>query len=240
MEEEVEEGLPAWMGTFADLMSLLLCFFVLLLSFASVDVMKFEGMVGSMRDAFGVHFEDPGMHVAMKDTMLTMHDRQQMSTYESTVMESLKGRLQKITSHTQVAGSVEIQSGRRGIVIRVDGDLLFRPGSAEVHPQSMVFLDEMSAVLRQYPYDITVEGHADKGPPNRASFPSNFHLSSARALSTLMYLIDAGGIPAQRMAATGYGDTRPLKPNTSAANRAKNRRVEFVVHRMDSKRPDEK
>ncbi len=238
MEEEVDEGLPAWMGTFADLMSLLLCFFVLLLSFASVDVMKFEGMIGSMRDAFGVHFDDPGMHVAMKDSMLTVHERQRIATLEKTVMESLEGRLKKMTERMQVAGSVEIQSGRHGVVIRVDGDLIFRPGSSEIHPQSMVFLDEMAAVLRQFPYNITVEGHADKSAPTRASFPTNFHLSSARALSTLTYLIDAGGIPPQRMSATGYGDTRPIVPNTTKKNRSKNRRVEFVVHRMDATRPD--
>ncbi|MCP4500558.1 MAG: OmpA family protein [Deltaproteobacteria bacterium] len=225
-------GAPAWMATFGDLMSLLLCFFVLLLSFASVDVMKFEGMVGSMKDAFGVKYEDPGMFIALKDSMLSVFDKEHVSDNVSTVEKQLKGKLRKLVKSTQVAGSVEVYSGRDGIIVRMDGDLLFSPGTASISPNSFVFLDEMASVMQQFNHDVSIEGHTDKSAPNRKVYSSNFDLSSRRALSVLDYVVEVGDVDPLRLRVVGFGDTRPVRKNDSIENRNKNRRVEFVFHRV--------
>jgi len=235
-EECPPEGAPAWMATFGDLMSLLLCFFVLLLSFASVDVMKFEGMVGSMKEAFGVKYEDPGMHIALKDSLLSVFDKEHVSDSISTVEKKLKGKLRKVVKSTQVSGSVEVFSGRDGVVVRMDGALLFAPGTSEINPASFVFLDEMASVVQQFNHDVSVEGHTDKSAPNRKVYGSNFHLSSMRALSVLSYLVEVGDVDANRLRAVGFGGTRPVRKNDSLANRKKNRRVEFVFHRVKGNR----
>lgn len=237
MEEEVEEGAPAWMATFADLMSLLLTFFVLLLSFASVDVMKFEGMIGSMKEAFGVKTRDPGEHIGFTDTLLTLFDKEHVS---DDVMikreEALRGELRRIANVHQVAGSVDILTGKGGITMRIDGDLLFLPGQDAVSPPAFALLDEVAAAVRQLPYDISVEGHTDSSAPGK-SHRSNLLLGAKRATSAALYLIDAGDIASRRVSVVSYGDVRPIRANDSAANRAKNRRVEFTFHRIDSQAP---
>ncbi len=238
MEEEVEEGLPAWMGTFADLMSLLLTFFVLLLSFANMDIMKFEGMVGSMKEAFGVKFKDPGDHLGFTDSIVALFDEE--SVAEETMAENedrLSGELKRISTQHQVAGSVSVLSGKGGIIVRVDGKMLFRPGESDVAPAAFVFLDEMAAVMRQFEYDVSVEGHTDSTARGK-SHRSNLPLGAARANSAAQYLVGAGGVPAARMSIVSYGDSKPVDDNNTAKGRARNRRIEFVFHRQEPRSPN--
>lgn len=237
MEEEVEEGLPAWMGTFADLMSLLLCFFVLLLSFASVDIMKFEGMIGSMREAFGVKTSNPGERMGFTDSIVTLFDKEQISNDIISARErEILGEIKALASKFQVSGSVEIMSGKGGFTVRLEGDLLFSPGKVNVSPAAFAFLDEMSAVVRQLPHNISVEGHTDSSATGR-HYRSNLELGAGRALSAARYVVAVGGIAPERVSVVSYGDTRPVAKNNSKAGRAKNRRVEFVFHRVPKPTP---
>jgi chemotaxis protein MotB len=237
MEEEVEEGAPAWMATFADLMSLLLTFFVLLLSFASVDVMKFEGMIGSMKEAFGVKTRDPGEHIGFTDTLITLFDKEVVANDLVLSQEdALRGELRRITTVHQVAGSVDILTGKGGITVRVDGDLMFRAGQDTIAPEAFAFLDEIAAAIRQLPYEVSVEGHTDSSAPGK-SHRSNLVLGAKRASSAAIYLIDAGDIAPRRVSVVSYGDAKPIRENDTEAHRAKNRRVEFTFHRIDPKSP---
>jgi chemotaxis protein MotB len=122
----------------------------------------------------------------------------------------------------------EVQSGARGIRIRVKGALLFDPGAATVKSVATPFLDSLVQVMEKFDYFLLVEGHTDALPISTAMFPSNWELSSYRAASVLRYLIDHG-IDPRRLTSVGLAANYPLAPNDTPEGRAANRRVEFLL-----------
>ena len=126
---------------------------------------------------------------------------------------------------------VDARSGERGVIVSVKGQMLYEGGSDELQTEAFIFLDEIAKLAREFPYHMSIEGHSDDIPIATDRFPSNWHLSSARAIAALRYMVDAGGIDRGRLSASGYADTRPVVPNDSPENRAQNRRVEFVYLR---------
>ncbi len=252
MDVELEEesdggqaaGAPAWMATMADLMSLLLTFFVLLLSFANMDVVKFRVMLGSVQDAFGVQRIHPGDFEARATTPVELSVRESTAMIEA--MESNKPQppraappmdpgivkqMEDAVNRLDLGRVVEVQPARRGVVVRVKGQLLFDSGSSRLRAEALVFMDEIARMANLFPYGLSIEGHTDDVPISTPEFPSNWHLSAGRAISSLRYLVDVGEVDAKRLSAAGFADTRPLVPNDSAGNRSTNRRVEFVFLR---------
>ncbi|MBC8188503.1 MAG: OmpA family protein [Proteobacteria bacterium] len=126
---------------------------------------------------------------------------------------------------------VEAESFERGVIVRVKGGTLFKAGSDSLLPISFVFLDEVIRIAVEFPYALSIEGHTDDGPINTPRFPTNWHLSAARSIAVLQYMIDAGDVDPSRISAGGYGSTRLLVPNDAPESRAVNRRVEFVYKR---------
>lgn len=246
MSAEEEEGFqeptaPGWMATFGDLMSLLLTFFVLLMSFASMDVRRFAAIAGSMRDAFGVQKIHPGEVEALSTSIVNLSDTES-SPYLRVIdvptrapgrEQALLARLRMTITGLRLERVVEVENTSRGVVVRVPGQLLFDAGSAELRPESLVFLREIAELMREMPDEIAIEGHTDATPVASADLGSNWELSAARAIATLRYLVEVGGVDPSRLRATGFGATRPLVPNEVAEVRARNRRVEFVFLKPD-------
>ncbi|MDJ0847851.1 MAG: flagellar motor protein MotB [Myxococcota bacterium] len=257
VEVEEEEGgsepggAPAWMATMADLMSLLLTFFVLLLSFANMDVVKFRVMLGSVQDAFGVQREHPGDFEARATTPVELSIRESTAMLEA--MENsapqppprpappmdpgIVRKLEDAVNRLDLGRVVEVEPARRGVVVRVKGQLLFDSGSARLRAEALVFMDEIARMAKLFPYGISIEGHTDDVPISTPEFPTNWHLSAGRAISSLRYLVDVGEVDASRLSAAGFADTRPLVANDSTGNRSTNRRVEFVFLRDDEPAP---
>lgn len=253
--EEEEEGpsapagAPAWMATFGDLMSLLFVFFVLLLSFANMDVVKFKDALGSMRDAFGVQLESPGEFQARSATVVELAAKP-----SSTMIDALRapkhgsqggasqgedefvGEITRMIRDSGLEQIADVSAEARGVVMRVRGQLLFEPASDRIRPESIVYLDEITQLVRRFPYSVMIEGHTDDEPVSAARFSTNWHLSAARSIAVLRYLSEAGGVDAKRLAAAALADQHPLVPNDSAAHRAVNRRVEFVFTRESADR----
>ena len=107
--------------------------------------------------------------------------------------------------------------------------MLFDFGKAAINPGGLDFLNKLAALIQKVPYPVRVEGHTDNVPIRTVRFPSNWELSIARAVSVVKYFAESGKINPQRLSAVGYGETRPLMPNDSTTNRARNRRVEIVL-----------
>ncbi|MCG8588500.1 MAG: OmpA family protein [Proteobacteria bacterium] len=249
-EEECEcvPGAPAWMATLGDLMSLLLTFFVLMLTFASMEKQLFLKAIGSVKAALGVVEQDPGHFELRSTSVVELSDRRTRpyidvmelptsNASSSQVDAAMLAEIQRFLSTQQLSGILDASLGDRGVTIRLKGNVLFEPGSDRLLPQSFLFLDEIVALAREFPYEIAIEGHTDERPIGSPAFPTNWHLSAARAIATLRYLVDVGEIPASRLSATGMSDTRPLVSNETPENRATNRRVEFVFIR-DPKRAE--
>ena len=231
-----EEGAPAWMATFGDLMSLLLCFFVLLMSFASMDVRRFAVVSGSMRDAFGVQRVHPGMMEAIATSIVPLSDTEstpfiRVIDVPARLVErdqSLIERIKMSLRDQELERLMHVESTVDGVAIRVPGGMLFPAGSAELQPESVVFLHDVATLIRETPGDVSIDGHTDQSPVATEAVRSNWHLSSARAVAALVHLVEVERVEPERLRATGYGASRPLPEFDDPAE---NRRVEFVFLR---------
>jgi len=232
-EEECkcEGGLPGWLATFADLMSLLLTFFVLLLSFANMDAQKFKQMLGSIKDAFGVQVERPEADfVAFSPSQ---YERKEVKLDKDTkqLLSMILQVKALLDENKKLKKEVHVSAENDGVLIRVSSGVMFDPGKATLKPTAYPVLNEVIKILKNNNFDLVVRGHTDDRPIHSKEFPSNWELSAARAAAAVRYLIEKGGINPARLKAVGYADTRPLVPNTSETNRAINRRIEFYFHR---------
>lgn len=245
------------MATFADMATLLLTFFVILLSMSTVDVIKFRSLLGSMEKAFGVQFEQPGeFQVTKPEEIDPSFDPgkgqwQDQKTDYVDAIESEQARAQEVQrqkrsealkemdeflKRNDMEDNIEVSSGENGIRIRVKGALMFPPGQADLKAEAISFLDNLVKVQQKFGYNVVVEGHTDNLPISSSLFPSNWELSAYRATAVLRYLLDMG-IPPKFLTAVGLADNFPIAGNESAEGRAENRRVEFLLMNK-SFRPD--
>ncbi len=237
MDEEEGGGSPLWMTTFADLMSLLLTFFILLLSFSQLDIVKFKEISGSITEAFGVQRINPVFESPKGETIIA-REMTAKKGYGNLVV-----KLHEMTESTQAkkAGSeskveIEVFEDYRGIVLRVGDGNMFAPGRAALSPSSFPFLDDVIETIEGENVDVHVEAHTDDVPIKSKLFETNWHLSAARSVSVVQYLKEVGKLPPPRLLATGRGDSVPIVPNLNRRNRAKNRRVEIVFTRKAKKK----
>jgi len=235
------EGAPAWMATFADLMSLLLTFFILLLSFAEMDIIKFKDAMGSIGSALGVQSGGDGMFnnsstpVSFSQTTAmppppapsaVQPVNQQSGGSETN--QQISGELEELVAQYNLDEDVEIQSTKRGVIMRVRGRMFFSPGTADLKAGAQPLLEKISSILKQFPKKIAIEGHTDNIPIGGGRYANNWELSTARAYSALKYLQEYEEVDVKRIHIAGFGDTHPLTSNDTPEGRAKNRRVEFV------------
>jgi chemotaxis protein MotB len=221
------------MVTFADLMSLLLTFFVLLLSFSNTEIVKFRTMAGSVKNALGLETTSPLAISDMPagDTMLAVQSAKEGTGKHREGQEQeakdLKRELEQILEQEGIGGKGEVQITERGVVLQLQGDLLFASGSSEIERKARTVLDSLAEYVRKEGRSVDVLGHTDDHPIATGTYPSNWELSAARAGQAVRYF-SRKGVPAARMRAIGHADTVPIEPNTTDAGRAKNRCVEFV------------
>jgi len=236
IEEECEcEGGSdaAWMATFADLMSLLLTFFVLLLSFANMDVVRFKMALGSVRDALGVQFKHPGDVEAVSSHIIEVS--KQESSPNILVIEEIMmlEKVKKFIKEAKLEAMMEAELDERGVVIRIKGHILFRSGEATLRKHAPQMLTPVIRLAKAMNNQLSIQGHTDDRPIRTSRFPSNWELSTARAVATMRFLLREG-LSAKRMNVAGYAHMRPVAPNNSSEGRASNRRVEFVFLRKGS------
>jgi chemotaxis protein MotB len=224
-------GEAAWMATFADMMSLLLTFFILLLSFATMDIVKFRDAMGSLQEALGVQVVRDGSYQAMADDMVQIFDAEESPDIAVLEDRALLHELQQAIAGERLDSQVEAEAvPGRGVVLRINGEVLYQQGEADLRPEAHSILHRISGLAADARHQIMIEGHTDDLPIRTARFPSNWELSAARAISAMRFLVAAGIEPA-RVGVAGYADLRPLHANDSDEHRAANRRVEFVFLR---------
>jgi chemotaxis protein MotB len=122
---------------------------------------------------------------------------------------------------------------KKGVLISLEDSILFNFGKAEINASGYPVLDKIATVIQSIRNPVRIEGHTDDIPISTWRFPSNWELSTARAVQVLKYFITAGKIEPQRLSAVGYGEAKPVSPNDTPENRAKNRRVEIVLVTKD-------
>ncbi len=283
-------GLPAYMGTFADLMSLLMCFFVLLLSFSEMDVQKFKQIAGSMAFAFGVQNKIEVKDIPKGTSVIAMEFRpgrpdptpidtiqqqtidmtQQTMEFQAGEEDSAGGRQEQRDDKTGGAsdstdeqteqspsepetaemqeqvnemvkkiaeqleeqiqdGAIELESLGQQIIIRVRESGAFPSGSTFLQPRFKPIIQQVGAILRDIPGEITISGHTDNEQVSDELNSNNWELSAKRAVSVATEMLKGTGLEKDRLVVVGRADTRPLVPNDTDQNRRRNRRVEISI-----------
>lgn len=225
-QEEKKDPLnsaPNWMVTFGDMVTLILTFFVLLLSFANVDDKKFEMASSSLRGVLGALDNQRTPFFREGDGPQT-YDLLNRSAGTMRIRE-LNRKLQEVGMQNKVI----VTGTADGVMIRMGDRILFDEGKADIINDAKPILNIIAEALKDDAGRIFVSGHTDIIPIHTEKFPSNWELSSARAVEVVRYFIDNAGIAPQVLAAVGYGEYAPLVPNNTPENRQINRRVEFEV-----------
>jgi chemotaxis protein MotB len=214
-------GAPAWMTTYGDMMTLLLCFFVLLVSFSSIEKSGFQKAIGSLKGALGVLPKNQSV-MFQWDPIIP-----QLTDYQQKRISKIISELRNMVQNQGLKDNMSMQQTEDGILIRIDSPVLFDLGSADLKKNSYPVLHKVKELAMDWPNSIRIEGHTDDLKINTSQFPSNWELSTARALSVLRYFLTEGDIEPQKLKAVGYGEYHPLMSNQTAEGRAKNRRVEI-------------
>jgi len=227
-EPEKEPSAERWLLSYADFITLLLVFFIIMYSMSKVNVTKFNQMVTVLEKTFGgqssvIKLDNAGL-LPQQITRSGEARRKQRQLYVKTVEQ-----LQKEIS----AKEVRVKEDERGIVISLASDFFFGSGKADFGDSTEAVLRKLYGIFSATPNNIRVEGHTDDIPIVLGSslaqrFPSNWELSSQRSVNVLK-LLDKLGIDRKRLSAIAYADTRPAKPNDTYEGRAYNRRVEIVI-----------
>jgi len=253
-----DAGVPAWVMTFADLMTLLMCFFVLLLAFSEMDAARFKQLSGSMKDAFGVQ-ADVEARTIPKGTSIIAQEfspgkpeptpanivRQFTVDSNKNTLDALSEEMRLENARRQFRrlrtalsteireGSVALELKGATIVIRIQERASFASGNADVRADFLPVLAKMSEIIAGSDGNVTIAGHTDDVPISTSRFRSNWELSSARAVSVAHEILGETPVNEERFVVIGHADTRPLAPNDTAENRANNRRVDISISREE-------
>lgn len=225
----VEEGAPDWVVTFGDLMSLLLCFFVLMLSFSEMDRQKYKMMSGSMAQAFGVQRKTRVMEVPKGQKIIAKDfDQDVIATrMREELVREIRSEVEKYLS--AVGDLVRVDRDGERVVIRLMGETTFDSGKAVIREQMVPLLRSIGEMLKRTEGEVVIAGHTDNVPVVGGLYGSNLVLSMARAASVTEFLTGEVGVDPRRVAAMGYGEYQPLESNDTPEGRRMNRRVEITL-----------
>jgi chemotaxis protein MotB len=253
-ERQQDTIIPRYMGTFADLMTLLLCFFVLLVAMAEIDALKYKMVVRSMEDAFGVERPESKDEIVMgtsviqqtfsptpdKPTPLSQvrqsadPDHKTLKTSNAALYQLARLNSQRIELQTQLKtvisqGLISLETMEDRLLIRINEQASFPSGSAMLKSGFIPVLKQVAEVLSGLEGQFVVAGHTDNVPLNSRRYRSNWELAAARATSVVHALLDFSRMSPDRFRIESYADIQPLASNDTAEGRAVNRRVEIGI-----------
>jgi len=255
--EEHEEHVnhEAWVIPYADMLTLLMALFLVMWATGQTDMNKMKQVSAGFADSLGIVGNGQGVggagilegapetkkadaKIDLKPTvgsealqaLETLNEMQQQQQEAATQLDGIEKAITDNAAQTGQTGELAFRDEGRGLIVSIVADgVLFDPGSDQLRPEGRQVLDNVAGVLNQAPNKIAIEGHTDDRPISTLRFPSNWELSSGRAIAVLNYLVNVHRIDPKRMSASGYGDQQPIASNADEAGRAKNRRVEIAV-----------
>jgi len=213
-----------WEMVYTGFVLILLCFFIMLSSFASMEASRVTQFVRSFVQAVsvlpgGMSFE------AGKEVTLP-------SSHIVPIQSELARIFQDLKLYATTYGltdDVTLELTEKGLNMRLADRALFKSGTARMSPEARPLLEKIGSVLSATDLMAQIEGHTDNVPIQTGTYRTNWELSTARSVNVLRYLLEAFQITPDRLSAAGFGEYQPLVPNDSGVNRAKNRRVEIIL-----------
>jgi chemotaxis protein MotB len=212
-----------WQFVYSGFVLILLCFFIMLSSFSSIQEAKIMRFVKSFVDAVSIL---PGGLKTDSAAKVVPNSAEMVET--DSPLARIFTDLTALAERLNCQNDVSVVYTTQGLVMRLSDHALFDTGVADISPPAFPLLQKIGAIIAKTAYEVRVEGHTDDIPIKTNRYPSNWELSTARAVNVLRYIIDAYRIPSERMSAAGFGEYQPIVANDSSINRAKNRRVEIV------------
>jgi chemotaxis protein MotB len=247
---EEHENHERWLVSYADFITLLFAFFVVMYAVSSVNEGKYKVLSNSLSNAFlNPTSKSGGQPVAVTQGAQSLLVQpiinmgrlpepkkvDEKKVEQRKKMKNMAGDIMAALQPLVAQGKVRLLETSRGVTIEINDSILFPAGQAKLQLASISAMLAIAEVLADSDFPITIEGHTDNVPIATPQFPSNWELSAMRA-TTVLRLFNDGGVGAERLTAIGYGETRPLETNTTIEGRARNRRVSILI---DSNRPEE-
>jgi len=241
-----------WLITYADLITLLLAFFVIMYAMSNVDAAKYSKMAKSLEVALGTASSGQGIAPGLggqqtgetdsKSKKAADNNKNAPAPKEAALVDMKEAkehreltymmkRIKEYTEANNIVGNLSTTTDGRGLVINLSDNVLFESGKADLSPKAKELLDAIATILLHSEKHIKVEGHTDNVPIRNERYPSNWQLSTDRATNVIMYWIEKHPEASDRLSAAGYGEHRTIAENGTVAGRAKNRRVDIIVLR---------
>lgn len=212
----------AWMDTYADTITLLLTFFILLYSFSTIDNEKLKKIASSLK---GQISGTPMVVEPIEEEVEILEP----GIGSKNPYDILVEKVTNIIEENGLSEVITIREEDAGVILQLGNSILFDSSKAILKSESFEALNVISSIIPQIDNEIMVQGHTDNRPINSYVYPSNWELSTARAVAVVKYFINEKGLDPTRFSATGYGENRPLVENTSSANMEINRRVDILI-----------
>ena len=237
-KQEEHENMERWLVSYADFITLLFAFFVVMYSVSSVNEGKFRVLSDSLSSSFSKtkavgDLSIMNLPVAKKQPILVQEKPKSKDNARSYL------KVANAIATAKVPKGVKVTSTERGLSIRIADETLFGSGSSTINPQIEEFLDLITGLIRDLPNAIAVEGHTDNQPIRTAEFPSNWDLSTGRANALIRYFTEQQNLQSDRFSSAGFAGTRPIGSNATLEGQASNRRVELIVLRDTNPRASE-
>ncbi len=217
-----------WLLTYADMITLLMAFFIMMYSMSVLNVSKFQQAAASLRSQFGQKRSETAGGASQRTERPKAGPAGEPTLEQD--LQTVQDELDRYIQQNDLEDLIRTSSQARGLVITLVSDnLLFPVGEATLRAPALSILDRIAGLLRAVPNPVAIEGHTCNLPIRTAQYPSNWELSAARACTVARYLVEQWHMDSVRLAATGYADSRPVSPNDTEEGRARNRRVEIVL-----------
>lgn len=246
-------GAPRWMVTYSDMVTLILVFFILLFSMSQIDKAKFEAISESFRNRAILEFypsavplDHPTTSPQQEEDLLEELKKKQKELAENRkknepdTLDKVLRDVNQYLDQNKLKDKIAATRSDRGVELILQENLLFESGDAEILNAGKPFLDKIAKMLEKIPNYVRVEGHTDNRPISNFRYPSNWELSGARASGVIRYLLKDNKLSDYRFSSIGYGDTRPVVPNSSEKNWRKNRRVEIIILEKNQKQQQQR
>lgn len=234
---EERENHERWLVSYADFITLLFAFFVVMYAISSINEGRYRVLSNALSNAFGYVHTNPTPRpvtpiIASVAPPAAVRPNKgaedEQHKQQAKQMQDLADRILKVLAPLVKDGQVRVTRSGRGIAVEINASLLFAPAQATLQPDSVASLTAVAGVLASIDEPIQVEGHTDDTPISTPQFPSNWELSSARASTVARFFIEHG-VAGQRLVAAGYAENRPVESNLTPEGRARNRRVTLLI-----------
>lgn len=241
--EECKAGAPEWMVTYGDLVTLLMCFFVLLFAFSEIDAQKFEAVMQSFQGSAGVLEAGKSLSddqlvfdaAPERDTSPITTDEEELEILRAQ-LSAAKEELEDAFEGKPFESDIVIEFLDNKLLIRLKNNVLFDSGKAEIKPETMNILSVIGEVLQGELFNeslIEIDGHTDNVPINTPQYPDNITLSFARSYSVREYFLNEFDFPEDRLRIGANGEFSPIDTNSTPEGRANNRRVDIIIERFN-------